>query len=579
MESLYSFVKGSNFMIILADEDGYLLKTIGDQDILSLATDNTLIEGSNRSEKTLGTNGIGTCLFTKKPIQIWAEEHYFCPHSCWTCSGAPILNEYGKLLGSLCLTGTWDKVHIHTLGMVVSGAEAISKQMKLQHAYDELYKIKNQLDIMVESLKVGAILINNNVITKVNSLASQIMKTSEDDLINSKISDFIKEIDFSKISKNIYNKEVALGINNPIKVSLTAIIIDKSNVNSLSGILITFEEIKHVHKMLNKMAGSNAHFHFDDIIGNSAPMISVKQLGKIAAQNNSNVLLIGESGTGKELFAQSIHNDSVYSNGPFIDINCGALPRSLIESELFGYESGTFTGAKREGCAGKFELANGGTIFLDEIGDMPYDVQATLLRVIQNREVFRIGGKTPIKINVRIIAATNRDLEKSILNNTFRSDLFYRLNVFNIRIPSLSERDNDICLLADYFLTKYKLSCNKIIKRIDKNVYSSLLNYCWPGNVRELENTIERAVLVCQTDTITVDDLPVNIISSTNVTKKADINKSSNITFDEAERTLILNAIQANNGNVKRAADSIGISRRTLYRKLEKYKIDYDLMR
>ncbi|WP_268905659.1 sigma-54-dependent Fis family transcriptional regulator [Clostridium sp. HV4-5-A1G] len=586
MKTLYNFVKGSNFLIILSDEDGYLLKVIGDPNILAMAEDNVLIEGSNRSEKKLGTNGIGTCLYLKEPIQVWADEHFYILHSNWVCSGAPIINENGKLLGSLCITGTWDKVHIHTLGMVVSGAAAISKQMDLQNAYYKLIEVKNQLDIMVESLKSGAILINNGIIIKVNSLACQILRINEKDLLNSSIINIISEIDFKKSKKNIYSKEINIGKNHKVKVSLTSIIVQKSNIKNSSEFLLTFEEIKNVHKLVTKTVGSNAHFFFDDIIGNSQPIIISKRLGKIASENNANVLLIGDSGTGKELFAQSIHNSSTYSTGPFIDINCGAIPKSLIESELFGYESGAFTGARREGCAGKFELANGGTIFLDEIGDMPYDVQAALLRVIQNREVFRIGGKTPIKIDVRIIAATNKDLEQSILNNTFRRDLYYRLNVFNIKIPPLAERGNDIILLADYFVKKYKLRANKIITGIDKNVYDALMSYHWPGNVRELENTIERAILVAQTNVITINDLPDNIIANTKTNKKTiNINNNyigdslPNKTLNKVEINLINNALKTNNGNIKKTAESIGMSRRTLYRKLDKYKIDYKLMR
>lgn len=587
MQNLYKFVEGSGFMWVLTDEEGYLLKVIGDEDIVSIANENIFVEGSNRHEKIFGTNAIGTCIYLEKPIQVWGAEHYYTIHSNWTCSSAPIMDENGTLLGALCLTGTWDKVHIHTLGIVVAAAQAISKQMFLQKAYDDIYMTNSHLNIMIESLQAGVILLNKeNVITKVNSFASSLLKLDKDLLENRKISDFIKNISFKNFNSNIYDKEAVIEIDSgSVQVALTAIKIDSYKNSSLSDKLITFKEAKHVHKMVNKFAGSNAHFTFEDIIGQSHSIKEAKNLAQIASKNSSNVLILGESGTGKELFAQAIHNNSSYANGPFIDINCGALPRSLIESELFGYESGTFTGAKREGNLGKFELANGGTIFLDEIGDMPYDVQVSLLRVIQNREVLRIGGKKPIKINVRIIASTNRDLEEAIINDTFRSDLFYRLNVFNIKVPLLKDRGNDICLLADYFVTKYKLRSNKIIQGMEKDVYDILLKYNWPGNIRELENTIERALLVTQTNTIKVQDLPQNIVNDSSIIPKhktSVVEHSNDLpikTFDEIERNTILNTLTENKGNVKKTAEDLGFSRRTLYRRFEKYNIDADSIR
>lgn len=585
MENLYKFVQGSGFMILLSDEEGYVLKIIGDNDIVDFAKKNLLAEGCNRNEKVLGTNGIGTCLALKKPIQVWGSEHYYSPHLNWTCSGAPIFDVTEKLLGSLCITGTCDKVHMHTLGMAVSSAEAISKQFKMQSAYDTMFELKNQLDTIIETFNYGVILLNkDHIITQVNSLTASLLNMEKKDIIGVKIDKYIKDINFSQIKNNLYDKEIYLETKNGnIRCSLSAIMVDTNIDNVISGLVLTFKEIKYVHKMIHKMIGSNAHFHFNDIIGKSPAIKEAKKLAEIAASNNANVLIVGASGTGKELFAQAIHNASQYSNGPFIAINCAALPRSLIESELFGYEGGTFTGAKKEGHAGKFELANGGTIFLDEIGDMPFDVQANILRVIQTREVMRIGSKKSLKINTRIIAATNKNLEDAIANNTFRLDLFYRLNVFNIKIPSLNEREHDICLLANYFLTKYKMSSAKVITGIDDDVYTILMNYSWPGNIRELENTIERSVLVTQSEHIKINDLPTNIVYNSNTNKKPIAVPQSApqkiVTIDQVEKNVIKDTLLLYKGNIKQTAENLGISRRTLYRKLEKYNIDYTQIR
>jgi transcriptional regulator with PAS, ATPase and Fis domain len=231
----------------------------------------------------------------------------------------------------------------------------------------------------------------------------------------------------------------------------------------------------------------------------------------MAALTNSNVLITGESGTGKELMAQSIHNASDRSHMPFVAINCGALPRGLVESELFGYEGGSFTGSKKTGNPGKFELADGGTIFLDEIGDMPLDVQVALLRVIQEKEVCRIGGSKPKRIDIRIIAATNKNLAEEVQNKTFRQDLYYRLNVLVINMPSLRKRKEDLEPLINSILERIKSRTNKPYLAIEVQAMNLLKSYDWPGNIRELENILERAANTCRNFTISKSDIPLNI--------------------------------------------------------------------
>jgi transcriptional regulator with PAS, ATPase and Fis domain len=316
-----------------------------------------------------------------------------------------------------------------------------------------------------------------------------------------------------------------------------------------------------------------------------------------ASKSISNVLILGESGTGKELVAQSIHNASSRKNEPFIAINCGALPKGLIESELFGYEGGSFTGANKEGKPGKFELANGGTIFLDEIGDMPLDTQVSILRVLQNKEIVRIGGSKPKPIDIRVIAATNKNLSQSIQDNSFREDLYYRLNVFTINVPSLRERKKDIHTLAEHFLSYYNRALNKNVLKINENVLEVFNKYSWPGNIRELENIIERAINIVETDTITIKDLPFELqkLVGGNILDKEDMNlyAADNISLNNKndsyadlsnkkmslEKDELIRALIINSGNVIKSAQQLGISRRTLYRKMDKYNILIDSFR
>ncbi|MBS4959907.1 MAG: sigma 54-interacting transcriptional regulator [Clostridiales bacterium] len=590
LEGIYKFTKGSSFIVILADEDGYVLKILGDSDIKAITDENRLVEGCNRSEEKLGTNAIGTCLYLKEPIQIWAGEHYYVHHRDKTCSGAPIFDTDGKLIGAVCLTGIYDKAHFHTLGMAVAASSAISKQLELKDAYNKILNVKNKLDVILETIPSGVILINRKYkITQMNSKAISYLHTRKESAIGQTITHFIKkeELDFSRLTKNIYDTEIEINIGTTsVNYSVSAVFADKSNIAS-SEIVVILKKVETVHRMANKIVGSRAPFIFDDIMGHSPEICEAKRLAKIASETSATVLLRGESGTGKELFAQSIHNMSSRRNGPFVAINCGSLPRSLIESELFGYTNGSFTGAKKEGQAGKFELANGGTIFLDEIGDMPADVQVSLLRVLQNREVTRIGSTRAIKIDVRIIAATNKNLEKSIADNTFRNDLYYRLNVFSIHIPPLRERQGDINYLSDYFFHKYKDFANKDISGISPDVYKALNKYTWPGNIRELENTIERALLISQHHVITIDDLPENFRETRptylSVRPLTGTFNSSNFMspapMENIEKESILEALNSTAGNVKKAAELLQMNRRTLYRKLEKFGIDYNSIR
>jgi PAS domain S-box-containing protein len=583
MENLFHFVKGSGFLVILCDEQGYILKLIGDESILEKAQKSKLIVGANRSEMTSGTNAIGTCLALNKPIQVWAEEHYFKGHQEFTCSAAPIYNSNNELIGCLDITGPWEKVHLHTLGMVVAAVDGIEKQMRMKTAYNEINLMNNQLTATLESISEGIIVIDSNgIIKQINELATNMIRASKDQVIGKSINnylDFNRFLNDIKISKrDIYDREVTLNLKNgSLNCTMTVTAITNS-FDHVDRLVVTLKEMKFVHKLVNRMVGSQAHFTFNSIIGKSNSFKETIKLAKIASSSNSNVLLLGESGTGKELFAQAIHNSSSRRNGPFVAVNCAALPRGLIESELFGYEGGSFTGSKKEGRPGKFELANGGTFFLDEIGDMPMEIQASLLRVIQNKEVMRIGSKRAQKIDVRIIAATNKNLEEAIENNTFRSDLYYRLNVFSIHIPPLRERKDDIKELADYFMATSNICIEKCIQGIEDEAYNILVEYDWPGNVRELENCIERATNVAQGRYIAVNDLPQHIVNKV-ASKKNVTAKDKTVTFKEMEQETIIRSLERHNGNIKKAAEELGIGRRTLYRKLEKYSINYERFR
>ncbi|MCT4593491.1 MAG: sigma 54-interacting transcriptional regulator [Anaeromicrobium sp.] len=338
------------------------------------------------------------------------------------------------------------------------------------------------------------------------------------------------------------------------------------------GIVFTFSNVCEILEVVNYISNTNIITTFDDIIGNSLVMEKVKKDAKRASFSNSTVLIHGESGTGKELFARAIHFNSNRAKGPFIPINCAAIPEALLESELFGYEEGSFTGGKKGGRAGKFELANKGTIFLDEIGDMPIHLQTKLLRVLQEYTIEKIGANNNISVDVRIIAATNRDLEKKVLEGEFREDLFYRLNVIPIYIPPLRDRKEDLENIIYDLLRRCNKKLNKNILGFNRDAIDIFKKYSWPGNVRELENSIEYAVNMCILNFIGIEDLPMRL-------KRKENHKGTNeriMPIKDLEKREIKKALKYYKGDkqaVEKAARALGLGRATMYRKIKSYNI------
>jgi len=313
-----------------------------------------------------------------------------------------------------------------------------------------------------------------------------------------------------------------------------------------------------------------------NIVGNSNKMREVYQMISQVCRSNATVLIRGESGTGKELAANAIHYNSLRAKQPFIKLNCAALPANLIESELFGHEKGAFTGAIRQ-KQGKFELAHKGTIFLDEIGSIGLDVQSNLLRVLQEKEFERVGGNRTIKTDVRIIAATSKNLEEAVEQGTFRGDLYYRLNVFPIYMPPLRERKTDILLLANYFLERYAKENQKEIRRLSTPTIDMLMQYHWPGNVRELENCIERSVLLCEGNVVHSYHLPPTL--QTGEESDTVPTQSLEEAVANLEREVIIDALKNSRGNMAKAAELVNTTERKFAYKAKKYGVDYRLYR
>lgn len=337
---------------------------------------------------------------------------------------------------------------------------------------------------------------------------------------------------------------------------------------NLIGAVDNFRRIKRTMKIATDLAGYEAIYKFENFIGNSKELQDCIDLARKFAQSNKNILMIGESGTGKELFAQAVHNYSNRKEGPFVAINCASYPKDLFDSELFGYDEGAFTGARKSGKIGKFELANGGTLFLDEIGEISIHLQAKLLRVLETRSLSRIGSNKKIDIDVRIIAATNRNLEEMIKNKNFREDLYYRLKVLYLYLPPLSNRGNDCIELTNYFIEKFSEDGDKKVKGIDSEAKELIKAYPWPGNIRELENIIALSLFFCDGEYITKNHLlraGLKNADTSVLTNFSDYSKLSEVT-----KEIILQTLEKTDGNKRKAAEILGISRNTIYRILKK---------
>lgn len=445
-------------------------------------------------------------------------------------------------------------------------SELIASKMVENRKTDQILRMAEEMTALFDSIDRGVVSLNEDgYILRFNDKAKGMFKLDRSEHIH--IREIIGFDGFEQLIRKKGIKNASVSSQNDLGTLYSArpFYVEKR----AAGYVILFEEVEGVIETYNKIINRKAETGFDDILGKSRILEQVKKDAEKASASSSTILIQGESGTGKELFARAIHQCSKRKNESFVPINCAAIPEHLLESELFGYEEGAFTGARKGGRIGKFEQANKGTLFLDEIGDMSMHLQSKLLRVLQDGRIDRIGGKETIAVDVRIIAATHQKLEEKVKLGEFREDLFYRLNVIPLRIPTLRERTDDIVLLADHFLTLSVEKMNKKISGFKMEVLDHLKQYNWPGNVRELENAIEYAVNMTSDRWLEMEDLPerIRVIDTSVEVLDEEIKPIAMLEKEE-----ILKAIQKfgrSRKGVNEAASALGISRATIYRRLK----------
>ncbi len=578
MENLYNFVKGSGFQVILTDEFGFLLDVLGDPEIVSQTRQLDLCPGGDWSEAVKGTNAIGTAIAERKPVQIHAWEHFSRQHHFLTCSAAPIFDTDGTMIGVLDITGDYRVANPHTLGMVVAGVNAIENQLCLQKATHKLYMAYRYSNTLLESMSDGLISIDNNgLITEINAKAGEIFGVNAGSVKGRHVTKVYQRPPVLQLlidGIEYINKEMTVERTGR-KIHTSGSLLRDDRGAIIGAVAVFRENTTRLLQAPRRPALPAQRYTFDDIIGQSSAITELKEWAQLAASSPSTVLIKGESGTGKELFAQAIHNASGRRDHPFIAINSAALPETLVESELFGHDEGAFTGSRKGGHTGKFENAEGGTVFLDEIGDMPLGVQAKLLRVIQEKKVVRIGSAQERQVDIRIIAATHKDLHAEVQRGTFRQDLYYRLNVLEIRVPALRERLDDIPALTAHLTRQIAAKLNRGEIRTDIHFLNTLKTHTWPGNVRELENTLERAIVRMGEDgVLRADILDFAADERSSASPAAGKRDVADIkSLRDAEKQLICEALAAYEGNIRQASAKLGIGRNTFYRKMKEYGI------
>ncbi|WP_269053342.1 sigma-54-dependent Fis family transcriptional regulator [Sporosarcina sp. G11-34] len=522
LEKLYPVFKEMGHIVSVVDRHGTIIYTLGNE---NLAREVQMQVGANWLENTRGTNAMGVALHEKSPIRVHGNQHFIESAQFLTCAASPIFLASGEVIGAINISGKIEKYHPYTFSLTQLIADDIGNRISLQHSEKEHRLTLQELEFSINKYVTVPFLSldNENRIIRANNRAKTILGQEN---IGQKLNDndqFIIETITSSCRK--FSRSIAI------------------------------HQKKNDEKRLHT---------FSDVKGACPRVVRVKKLAEKAAITDIPILLSGETGTGKELFAQSIHSSSLRSHSPFIAVNCGAISESLIESELFGYIGGSFTGANQEGRKGKFEAAQNGTLFLDEIGDMSLRAQVTLLRALQEKEITPVGSTTSKGIDVRIIAATNKDLLEEVKENRFRADLYYRIKGIQITLPSLRKR-SDLIQLAIGLLEEKGYSNLTLSEEAKQKV----LLHTWPGNIRELMSVLVEASFLSEGKVIRSEDIQIE-------TDYTSIESNDGIEpLKSAEKLVIEKYIRIAEGNISVAAERLQISRNTLYRKIKEYNIEF----
>lgn len=549
LNELYQSVEDLGMIALFIDAEGYVLSISGNKEVLQEARKINFVEGVKWTETEVGTNAIGTALQIKEPIMVNGTEHYSILSHSWCCAAAPLFYDDGSLMGVLDVSSPLERSHPYMLAMVVSAAYKMEREVRNRMNKDEIELIQQCMDILESQRDILICTTKQVIVGASKSIRHAIPKLYTLRVYEMKDYGYSVQMEVPVCSK-VHGRVIG-----------TYLYLSKHDIES------SFQTLESNH---------GKQFHFRGEIGTSYSFRKMLNKLKRVATTEISVTILGETGTGKEVIAQSIHLNSLRKDGPFVAVNCGAIPKELIASELFGYVEGAFTGARRQGYKGKFEQAHNGTLFLDEVGELPQSMQVALLRVLQERKVTPIGSSKEIPLNIRIIAATHRDLRQLVEEEKFREDLFYRLYVFPIKVPTLRERKEDIPHLVRYF---YEGHHRKM--KLSYSFFQKLMEYDWPGNIRELFNYLERLYVLYGDEVpemITVDNIletsyPAKPNELESMPYEIEVTSTELTSRQSVQREMMIDALRKSNGNVSTAARILGVPRSTFYKRLKKYQL------
>ncbi|MGE7870996.1 sigma-54-dependent Fis family transcriptional regulator [Bacillus paramycoides] len=542
LQNMKKTIDELQMMALLIDPDGYALSLSGNKQTLKRAKHINFIEGVKWTEAAVGTNAIGTALEIEEAIMISGTEHYSVASHSWSCAAAPIHNDDGKLIGVLDFSCPIEFSHPYMLGMVTSIAHAIERECSIRVHQNELHLIHRFLDVIDSDEKVVICNHRDVVVSASKRVREQVPNWSRMRLV-----DLLQNGLTSKLEVPVYSKDRMIG---------KCIYLEENRRSNIYGSLRI-----------------NGKVHFSGVIGTSSSFNNTLKEIQLVSPTDASVYVCGETGVGKEYVARAIHENSSRKDGPFIAVNCGSLPKELMESELFGYAEGAFTGARRQGYKGKFEQADGGTIFLDEIGEVPPEMQVALLRVLQERKVTPIGSSKEIPVNIRVITATHKDLLRLVEEGKFRQDLYYRLHVYPIYVPSLSERKEDIPYFIQDFCERKQWNI-----QFPTSICKQFSQHKWTGNIRELLNILERIYILSQGREICEKQISFLLQTMMGKQKQLELqteNKEEHtLNFREKiQRDSMIEALQKTNGNVSLAAKLLDVPRSTFYKRMQKFRL------
>lgn len=558
-------------ILILADDQGVIIDAIGDESVLDDGQGIHLEIGGQWDEDVIGTNGIGTVLRTGKPMYVHATEHFVEGVQAWTCAGAPIRNPFDEsIIGVVDLSGPPDIFRRHNVALVLAAAREIEIALAEQQRQDRTQLLEAFLQSKYSHGDNSVLLLDcNGRILFRRGVDDTNFPASDKLLVGHKLLPDLEAFSEKDLPRLLPPDVQAQG--------LERLILDNAYRGAALFLRSDLPKARPRQDALTIQPRRNVSEETIQIIGTSPKMLEAIELAERAAKVNVSVLIQGETGVGKELFARLIHSRLGQPDAPYVPVNCAAVSGDLIGAELFGYVDGAFTGAVRGGRPGKFEQADGGLLCLDEIGDMPIELQPYLLRALEQRAIYRMGDNKRRPVDVRLVAMTNRDLRLEIDKGTFRRDLFYRIGVVTIEVPPLRERDSDILPLIEHFSAYYANQIGRARMSFADDTIDLLLNYRWPGNVRELRNTVQRIYLVGSGPVVTRRDLPPELrddFDEPEADSLESILSGNSGDLESIEASAIRRTILAEKGNLTRVAGVLGISRPTLYRKMRQYRIE-----